>query len=66
MYKRKSDVLRQKCNSKREGRATVAHTFNPNSLEAEVSLGYGASFRTVRVIQRNLVLKIRQKNKQRF
>lgn len=57
MYKRKSDVLRQKCNSKRESRVVVACTFNPNSSEAEISLGYGASFRTVRVIQKKPCLE---------
>jgi hypothetical protein len=42
----------------------VAHAFNPSTPEAEASLVYKVSSRTARAIQRNLVPKNKNKNKQ--
>jgi hypothetical protein len=47
----------------RTSRVVVAHTFNPSTREAEASLVYRVSSRTVRTIQRNPVWKKPKKKK---
>jgi hypothetical protein len=51
----------------KEGRAVVAHTFNPSTWEAssefKASLVYRVSSRTATAIQRNPVLKTRKRKK---